>query len=303
MTYEESLLLSGKIAETIIHDAPYLDYSLREVERTKNSLTPAELSSLKRKGYLSFDFETFYVLNEFLRALRLTDKADEEYLRRFFALGKKFTPADFSKDPFLKRVKIQEKRIGKFLLTNATYSRGEFFQYAMPDLGAPLVVSKVGFCTGEVSFPAIYEGDMPWMSACPSEISSMQSQMKEARGKVLVLGLGIGYYPFVVSEKDEVESVTIIEICPEIITLFRENILPYFAHPEKITIVEADAFEFLKDVKEGDYDTCFADIWEGQEDGAACYVKIKPFEEKLKKTKFSYWIEEEIKWYLSRGKD
>lgn len=298
MTSEESIAVSGKIAQVIASQAPYMEYNLKEVEEAKRRYSPSELSALKRKGYLDGDFEKFYVLNEFQKALLLEQKADEEYMRRFFRQGKKFLPSEFLSDPYIKRVKVKETRMGDFLLTNATYAKGEFFQYAMPDLSAPLVVPKIGFFTGEVSFPTVYEGNIPWMSACPSEISSMKHQMEEAFGRVLVLGLGIGYYPFIVSQKSNVSEITVVEIQPEVIALFEQNILPFFPRRDKIKIIKADAFSYLKTVKDGQFDYCFADIWEGQEDGAECYKRIKPVDDSLPRTKFSYWIEEEILWYL-----
>lgn len=301
MTTEQSLNLSGKISAFISGNAPYVEYTPDEVREAEKRLSPEKKRELTKAGYLGADFEKYYVLDKFARAIGLYEKADGEYMKLFFSLGRKFEPSEFSKDPFIERVKIKEHRIGDYLLTNATYSRGEFFQYSMPDLRADTVVPKIGFFTGEVSFPAVYEGDIPWMSACPSEISSMSAQLKEVNGRVLVLGLGLGYFPFVAASKKEVESITVIEIQPEIIRLFKENILPHFPNPEKITVIKADAFSYLKTLKGGEFDCCFADIWEGQEDGAECYKKIKPFEAALPSTSFSYWIEDEIRWYIERN--
>lgn len=137
------------------------------------------------------------------------------------------------------------------------------------------------------------------MSVCPSEISSMQQPIAQAHGNVLVLGLGLGYYPLMISEKKEVSTITIIEIQPEIIQLFKEHLLPQFPHKDKIRIITADAFRYLSSVSTGDYDFCFADIWENQIDGAKCYVHIKEEEKRLVGTEFSYWIEDSIRWQLN----
>lgn len=300
MNQEDSIRITGEIASVIAGQSPYIDYTAKEIEEAKRALSCEQTAELKKKGYLKYDFELYYIVDQFAQALRLYNKADESYLRRLFENARKFTPSEFLKDPYIKHVKVKETRIGDYLLTNATYSRGEFFQYAMPDVTAELIVPKIGFFTGEVAFPTIYEGNIPWMSACPSEISSMKNAMEAAYGKVLVLGLGLGYYPYVVANKEEVEEVTIVEIQPEIIRLFRENIFPQFPHKEKIKVIRADAFSYLAKVKDGEYDYCFADIWEGQQDGAECYLRLKPFEEALPNTRFDYWIEKEILWYLQR---
>ena len=125
----------------------------------------------------------------------------------------------------------------------------------------------------------------------------MSPDLEEAEGRVLVLGLGLGYYPYRLMENKRVEKITIVEKNPHIIALFREQILPQFPHKDKIRIVEADAFEFLVETENGAFDFCYADIWEGWEDGAAAYEKILPHEKRLWDCRFRYWIEKEILWY------
>ena len=208
----------------------------------------------------------------------------------------------FLSDPYLSHVRINEKKLGNVLLTRASYEKGEFFQYDMPDLASEVVVPKIGFFTKKISFPAVYEGSVPWVSVCPSEVFSMAKDVPAAQGRVLVLGLGLGYYPFMISRKAEVESITIVEKSPEIIRLFREELLPQFPHKEKIRVVEADAFEFLEDTLPGRFDFCYADIWEGWVDGAACYEKILPHEKRLYDCEFRYWIRDEILWYRENKK-
>jgi spermidine synthase len=126
----------------------------------------------------------------------------------------------------------------------------------------------------------------------------MREPIAAAHGKVLVLGLGLGYYPFMISMKDEVESIVIVELQQSIADIFNAHILPHFKHKDKIKVVTADAIAYMEDVKDGDFDFCFADIWEGAVDGAEAYQKLRPYEKKLPHTKFTYWIEAQIKAYL-----
>ena len=84
-----------------------------------------------------------------------------------------------------------------------------FFEHEMPDFESDIVVPRLGFFPELVAFPSIYEGTVPWVSVCPSEISSMQTQIRQAHGRVLVLGLGLGYYPYIVSGKENVSEITI----------------------------------------------------------------------------------------------
>nr|MCR5793437.1 hypothetical protein [Lachnospiraceae bacterium] len=112
-------------------------------------------------------------------------------------------------------------------------------------------------------------------------------------GKVLTLGLGMGYYAYMVAEKDEVEHVTIIEREQEVIDLFESYILPQFSHPEKITVIKADAFEYLKFLDDGEFDYCFADIWIGSLE-IEPYLTVKKLCKRFKKMKVEYWIEEAL---------
>ena len=43
-------------------------------------------------------------------------------------------------------------------------------------------------------------------------------------------------------------DVTVVEKSADVIALFREHILPQISHPEKVRVVEADAFEYAEQV-------------------------------------------------------
>ena len=130
-----------------------------------------------------------------------------------------------------------------------------------------------------------------WMSVVVSEIESMADAIAEAHGKVITYGLGLGYYAFMAAEKDNVESVTVIEKNPDVIRLFTESTLPFFPHKEKIQIIEADALEFVKAQEDGAYDYAFSDFWGGYYDGVDLYMQFMPLTARFSRTKHSYWIE------------
>ena len=301
----DPMKLSAMIGKYISSCAPVIGYTERDVREALGGFSEDDLAQMRECGLLGDDFELFYVIRRFCSRIGLTEIAPAEYVISLFENAKKFSPSEFENDPFIRAVaaRIKEKKKGNILLTNASYDRGEIFQYAPPELasGAPdRAVLKLGFCTGKVYFPTVYENEMPWMSACPSEINSMKEQTAAAHGRVLVLGLGLGYYPFSVSLREEVSSITIVELNPDVISLFNSEIFPCFGKKqrEKIRIVRADAIDYLKGVGEDDFDFCFADIWEGILDGAEAVKKIRPYEKKLPKTEFTYWIGEQIRAYL-----
>ncbi len=295
ITLEESRRVSAHIASVISAASPYVDYTPGDVERWYRGADSEELGIWRDLGMLGEDPELFYVVRRFCEGLGLWNSVDYSYLRTLFRAARKYTPEIFYGDPYLKTVQVPEARIGNYLLTSSEYARGEFFQYAMPDPRAEITVPKIAFCTQPVRFPAIYEGNMPWMSVCPSEISSMEDAVERAHGNVLVLGLGLGYYPFRILPLDRVRTVTVVERQEEILRLFELHLLPQFPAREKLRVVRDDAYRFLRETRHGAYDFCFADIWEGPIDGAEAYRKLQPFARALPETEFSYWIEDVIR--------
>ena len=147
-------------------------------------------------------------------------------------------------------------------------------------------------------YPSISLYDTEWMSLNQHEIRTMEVPIQLARGKVLTLGLGLGYYAYMVSLKEEVKEVHIVEMDLELIKLFNKYLLPLFPHPEKIHIHKADAFYFIKDIKDKDYDFIFSDLWHNVSDGVSAYLKLKQHFYNFEYTHCSYWIENSILTYL-----
>jgi hypothetical protein len=95
-----------------------------------------------------------------------------------------------------------------------------------------------------------------WMTTHPMELSQMIPALKRARGDVLVGGLGLGVIAHLMAQKPKIRSVTVVERDPNIIRLIK----PYI-HP-KVQLVEADLFEFAKNLKANTYQYAFLDIWQ-----------------------------------------
>lgn len=297
MDKNASLDLSARIGALIAGHAPAVDYTDADV-RAAEAACAGDLAEMRELGLVRDSFEEYYVIREFCARYGISDLADGHYLLRLFSEARRLDADEFERDPYLQNIEVPAATDGDVTLGGALYARGEIFQYDMPDFTSPLVVPKLGFFTRPVSFPAVYEGDVPWVSVCPSEINSMAADVRRARGRVLVLGLGLGYYAYRVSELDAVESVTVIEINPKILGIFRRHVLPQFPNASKIKLVEADAFSYLASLRGGEFDFCYADIWEGAVDGARAYLRIKPHEKRLAATEFRYWIEPQICAYL-----
>ena len=165
---------------------------------------------------------------------------------------------------------------------------------------APYYEEKNGFAYSRQPFssPEFKQNGRPWMSLVPHELVTMEGAIARANGKVLTYGLGMGYFAFMASLKDDVTSVTVLEKDRRILSFFRENLLPRFPKKEKIVLIEDDAIEFASRQGKGSYDFLFADIYHDAEDGLPLYLKLRQTEGAAKEN--SYWIEGDLLVYLRR---
>ena len=205
---------------------------------------------------------------------------------------RRYSPGAVTGNPYFQRIHPAVASSGAFRLGEADYLPFEFWQaYHFYDPSDPFGYGDAGFFDGPVRFPALFEKKRVWMSIVMSEIASMEEGIRAARGRVVTYGLGLGYYAFMAAEKPEVDHVTVVEVDPHVIRLFQEQILPQFSHPEKIEILEADAFPFIEAERDGAYDYGYADFWAGTDDGFLLYLDFLPLTARFQKTRFGFWIE------------
>ncbi len=203
-------------------------------------------------------------------------------------------------NPYYNNVMIPEDlTLGNHHFAVLRYERGEIIELN-PDKVEGMYVPHYGYLQDAIEVPCITE-DKPeesvWMSLSPGEIITMEDDISDAHGRVLTLGLGLGYYAYMAARKTNVSEVTVVERDHDTITLFDSFIRNQFGKDEaghdisdKIRIVQADAFDYLRTIGDGDYDYMFADLWEGPYDGKPMYKEIKKITEGYKKTECRYWI-------------
>ncbi len=227
------------------------------------------------------------------------DIDDEIIINDYFPqMIKKLDNKEFMNNAYYQNILSTNTKIKNWRLKIDKYDAYEAFVFDdFKYLDNGMVVPQIGFFNTPFYYLAVYENDRLWMSITPNEIMTMKEPIEKAYGKVLTLGLGMGYYAYMTSLKDNVESVTIIEKDENVIELFKKIILPQFDHPKKIRIIHSDAFSFLEQ-NALNYDFLFADIWHDASDGKELYLKLKPYEEKHPNITFTYWIEKTIKYYL-----
>ena len=257
-------------------------------------LAPITKSSLGKKYTHdnSFDFLKL-IRNEFLQKDELN--YFDNHLKKYFSNIELEDPKKYLNNPYYKLLLSLDI---KNVLKDDKYLPYEVFQNndkAIKKDNFYGDFTSFGYFNSEYFYQRIIKDNKTWMSLIPHEINTMEKPISEAKGNVLTYGLGLGYFAFMCSSKEEVKSVTIIESDKEIIAFFNENILPNIETKNKIRIINTDAYSF-KDVSNFDY--IFVDIYHGENDGLECMLKFNDID--FKELEPHYWIETSILTYFKR---
>ena len=206
--------------------------------------------------------------------------------------------SNYSSNPYYQLVKPKEIKYQGYEIKYDHYEPYELFAYQDMKEEGLIEINSLGYFKDRFDFITLNYKGVTWMNITPNEIETMKSSIDKVEGDVIVFGLGLGYFAFMASNKKEVNKVTIIENNPTIIKLFKDNLLDYFPHKEKITIKEDDAFNYLN--KKLDYDYAFVDLWHNPSDGIKTYLRFKESEKKNKSTTYLYWLESSFYLLLRR---
>lgn len=102
-------------------------------------------------------------------------------------------------------------------------------------------------------------GEGVWMSLTRMEIESHMPHLAAARGRVVVMGLGMGFALYNIARKPEIERVTIVERDPDMLELLnRTTDWQDWPGIEKVEFVIGDALLYEP---QGEVDFLYADIW------------------------------------------
>ena len=252
------------------------------------------VEDLARECHVS-NHEAFCTLLSAACGLDTVDNPAHRALERQYLIPaiKKLDTAVYENDAYAKTVRFPNVIHGKWELCQHSYAPYEPFVRTHPVVTKDLCeIPQLGYFDVEFPFPAILENGIEWMTITPNEVETMREPIAKCRGRVLTLGLGLGYFAFHASEKPEVERVVVVERSRDVIEIFNTYLLPQFPNGKKIEIVEDDAFQYMqKEMPRGKFDYVFADLWHDASDGLEMYRKLKQYEILAPKTKFDYWIE------------
>jgi SAM-dependent methyltransferase len=281
--------------DTIMRDNDLVVSILSEyINHHPRFIDAAMVDDLARECHVS-NHEAFCTLLSAACGLDTVDNPAHRALERqyFIPSLRKLDPAIYENDAYAKTVKFPSITHGKWELCQHSYAPYEPFVRTHPVVTRELCeIPQLGYFDVEFPFPAILENGIEWMTITPNEVETMREPIAKCRGRVLTLGLGLGYFAFHASEKDEVERVVVVERSRDVIEIFKTYLLPQLPHGDKIEIVEADAFEYMqKEMPRGKFDYVFADLWHDASDGLEMYRKLKKHEILAPSTEFDYWIE------------
>ena len=273
--------INMNIADMLLSVYPYEDivtkkYVLNQIKDGKTEKEAVFNALLEYFGIEQDDEESIEIANKYI-----------------FENLKKCDPKDYLDNEYVKVVKPQSFKNSGYELAYLKYAPYQVFP------SDEIIVSdypyeehyNLGFFNEEFKYLALLKDNEIWMSVNPNEINTMNPFIKEASGKVLVLGLGMGYIAYMMALKDNVKSVTVVEKDINIINLFNSHILPLLK-TNKIKIVHDDAMRYLENSKGFEY--IFADLWHNPEDGIPMYIQLENIA-KAKNIKVHYWLEPSLK--------
>ena len=205
----------------------------------------------------------------------------------------------YKNNDYLKMIPWNEKKFGSWEISYGVFPAYQPFLMGdvfIDSLHKGLEITSLGFARQPFLYPCLLKNDSIWMSVTPFEIETMKDPIVKAHHSVLTLGCGMGYFAFMASQKPNVKAVTIIEKDPSVLNLFKQEILPYFPHKEKIHLVLADGIDFLQNNDLSRYNSVFIDIYQTVDDGLPIYETLKKMESSLQlKQTWIYWLENSMK--------
>lgn len=273
---EYNIILLTKLSSYLNNNSDYINQKMVE-----------ELA----KYNFSYEESVRFILAEILK---LSDNKDIMNLY-FKYMIKELDINEYINNPYYKNIKLNNIKEDKWKVAIMKYKPFELFVYNdLKILNDKRVIPQIGFFKEEYKYPCILQNSREWMLITPNEIETMKKPIEESFGNVLTYGLGLGYFAYMTSLKENVESITIVENDCNVINLFEKYILTQFEFGDKIKIIQSDAYFYAgKKIK---YDYVFVDIWHDPTDGVEAYLKFKKLE--ISNTKYAYWIEDTLKYYI-----
>ena len=201
-------------------------------------------------------------------------------------------PDTLYENPYYKNIDLKQVNNGDFKYVVETMKPNYLMNisWVKPDTQRELNDYMVyGYYNKKMNIPILKQGTDIWMSPTLAEQNTINPCVDKAHGHVLTFGLGIGYFPYMCTLKDNVKSITIVEIDQKVIDMFKEYILPQFKTDIEINIIQGDLFDYYEKSFLDRFDYIFVDVWKSNEDGIDILQKL--FEKFIYDGNIDFWIE------------
>lgn len=233
-----------------------------------------------------------------LEALEI-DKDDFEFsqLSKQYHLNeiKELSADDFNGDPFLRNIKKDIKSTSKWNVSLKQYAPYECFLYdslEVKETSFYKEISKLGYFKCSFTYIEATNKFGNIISINPYEITILNNELKILNGKILAVGLGLGYFSYLASLKADINEISILEEDDSLIELFNENVSPFICNT-KITIINDSLTNKLNDDL-NKYDFIYITLPSDINKALKKYIEYKKIELSFKKVKFIYHNEVEI---------
>ena len=265
----------------------------RYLEECADIIKPEMIAALTDDGETSTEMALSALLSQIF-GLDFDNSDDRRIIMDYLTPSiRLLDAAKYEKNPYYRNIRLEN-------LTNGNWEiRWEEYKPYQAVICHDMIIEDdfkeippLGFFENGFRFPAILENGNEWMTLTPVDLDTCEEAIEATHGRVVTFGLGLGYYAYMASEKESVESVTVVELSEEVINLFKTYILPQMPNRHKIKIVNSDAFEYAERVMPSErFDLAFVDTWRDASDGAPMYESMKTLESLSPNTRFLYWVE------------
>ena len=290
---ERDKIKLARLKETFERNFRITNMYAEYLQRYPEIITEEMIGALTEDGAITKEEAIVALLSEIF-ALDFGNTEDRVLIRDYLSTSVRILDKNkYENDPYYKNIRLDGIKDGSWEIRWEEYKPYQaVICHDMMMLDDFREVPPLGFFTESFRFPAILENGNEWMTLTPVDLDTCEEAIEAAHGRVVTFGLGLGYYAYMAASKDEVESVTVVELSNEVIELFKRHILPKMDCKDKIKIVNADAFEYAERIMPREhFDIAFVDTWRDASDGAPMYRKMKALEGLNKGTEFLYWIE------------
>lgn len=215
---------------------------------------------------------------------------NNDLITALYHYTKELKPDFITDNPYISKLSLQPGSDSIFTFTSHKIDAYVPFTYGFQKQYNGIEVQPVAYFNEEVRYPVIMRDGKTLFSMNGQVFMDYDSLIRPVSKDVLVCGLKAGYLAYMLQRKQSVTSLTVVEHDAEVIRLFKEQILPQFENPDKIHIIQDDAYDYLQR-HEKDYNWVINDLYQNFHDSVDSMIQMKTIENAYPHARFLYWEE------------